>query len=190
MGKVMVLISITPDGFADAQNVIADPEFFEFTNTLMAAADVAAFGRLTFEMFQERWPQRLLDEATPDWVRKMAKALHDIPKIVFSSTLKTTAWHNSTISDQLSADYINAFKRDNDGALLTFGSLSLIEKLTEMNLVDDYYFNVLPLLPGTGDARLFSKLNLNIPHSLKFIDCKHFTSGAHVIHYQNPPVDK
>ena len=190
MGKVKILISITPDGFADAQSIIAGPEFFEFTHELMTASDVVAFGRLTFEMFQERWPQRLLDDSTPDWIRKMAQALHDIPKIVFSSTLKTTTWHNSTIIDHLNADYINAFKRDNDGALLTFGSLSLIEKLTEMNLVDDYYFNILPLLPGKGDARLFNKLNLDIPHPLKFIDSKHFASGAHVIHYQNAPVNK
>lgn len=185
MGKVIVLISVTPDGFADAQNVIVDPEFFEFTHSLMSEADVAAFGRLTFEMFQERWPQRLLDEDTPDWVRKMAKALTDIPKVVFSSTLKKTTWHNSTISDQLNAEYINAFKRDNNGALLTFGSLSVIEKLTEMNLVDDYYFNIQPVLPGKGDARFFSKLKLNIPHPLKYVGSKDLASGAHVIHYQN-----
>ncbi|MGY3211511.1 dihydrofolate reductase family protein [Mucilaginibacter sp. HD30] len=185
MGKVIVLISVTPDGFADAENVIANAEFFEFTHGLMANADVAAFGRLTFEMFQDRWPGRLINEDTPGWVRKMAKALHHIPKIVFSSTLKNTTWHNSSIVDQLNTDYINAFKRDNKGALLTFGSLSLIEELTKMNLVDDYYFNILPVLPGKGHARLFSKLNSDLPLGLKFIDSINFASGAHVMHYQS-----
>jgi len=185
MGKVIVLISVTPDGFADAENVMANAEFFEFMHPLISAANALAFGRHTFEMFQERWPKRLVDENTQDWVRKMAQALHDIPKIVFSSTLKETSWHNSSISHQLNVNYINDFKRDNNGALLTFGSLSLIEKLTEMNLVDDYYFNILPVLSGKGDARLFSKLNLNKPHPLKFIECKHFAFGGNIIHYQN-----
>jgi dihydrofolate reductase len=184
MGKVMVSISITPDGFADAQNVIVDPEFFKFTLELMADADVVAFGRHTFEMFQGRWPQRLTDPDTPHWVREMAQSLHDIPKVVFSSTLKSTTWHNSTIVNQPFSDYINAFKRDDSGALLTFGSLSLIEALTEKGLVDDYYFNVMPLILGKGEGRLFRQFNLNAPIALKYVDCKRLASGAQIIHYQ------
>lgn len=81
-------------------------------------------------------------------------------------------------------NYVKDFKQNSKGTLLTFGSLSLIESLTEMRVVDDYYFNVQPLLPGTGKIRLFSKLNLNaLP--LKYIDCKQLASGAHIIHYKN-----
>lgn len=184
MGKVIVLISITPDGFADAGNVIIDPEFFEFTHTLMDTADVAVFGRQTFELFQDRWPQRLLDEHSPDWVLKMARALNDISKVVFSSTLTSTNWHNSAIIKQLDIDYIKSFKQNTNGNLLTFGSLRIIAALTDMNVVDDYYFNILPLLPGKGDARLFDNgLNNNI--QLKYIDSKALASGALVVHYKN-----
>ena len=190
MGKVIVLISVTPDGFADAQNVIVDPDFFEFTHSLMNDADAAIFGRNTFEMFQERWPQRLLDENTPGWLRKMAQALTDIPKVVFSSTLKTTTWRNSSIVQELNAEYVNTFNGGNGGTLLTFGSLSLIEQLTKMNLVDDYYFNIQPVLPGKGDARFFSKLNLNLPHPLKYVGSIDLASGAHIIHYQSTPANK
>ena len=115
----------------------------------------------------------------------MAQSLHDIQKIVFSSTLKTTTWHNSTIVNKLEIDYIKSFQKNSKGGLLTFGSLSLVESLIELNLVDDYYFNIQPLIPGKGDARFFSKMNLKAPHSLKYIDYKQLTSGAHIIHYQN-----
>ena len=185
MGKVIVLISVTPDGFADAQNVMVDPEFFEFTLALMSVADAAAFGRHTFEMFQERWPQRLLDENTLDWVRNMAQALNDIPKVVFSSTLEQTSWANSAISKQLNAEYIDDFKSLHRGALLTFGSLSLVEQLTKMNLVDDYYFNIQPILPGKGDARFFSRFNLDVTRPLKFVESIPLASGALILHYQN-----
>lgn len=185
MGKVVVLISTTPDGFANAENVIIDPEFFEFTHTLMANADIAAFGRHTFENFQSRWPQRLLDENSPDWINKMARSLHDINKVVFSSTLENTTWHNSAIIKQLNAADIRSFKQNNTGDLVTFGSLSLVEALTAMNMVDDYYFNIHPLLAGKGEARLFNKTSTNAAVSLKYIDCKPLASGALIVHYKN-----
>jgi len=184
MGKVIVLISTTLDGYADARNVIVDSELFEFTHSLMAISEIVAFGRNTFEIFQERWPQRLQDEATPEWMREMAQSLHDIPKVVFSSTLKKTTWHNSKIISKLDANYIKTFKQSSSGALITFGSPSLVEQLTEMNAVDDYYFNVLPLLPGKGESRFFSKMNLHTPLPLKYVECKEQTSGAHIIHYK------
>ena len=185
MGKVIVLISTTPDGFADGQHVIIEPEFFEFIHSLLSASEAVVFGRNTFEQFQDRWPQRLQDENSPEWLKKMAQSLHDIQKVVFSSTLKTTTWNNSKIVNKLDVDYIKSFKNNNKGGLLTFGSLSVIESLIEMNMVDDYYFNIQPLIPGKGEARFFSKMNLNTSHPLKYIDYKQLTSGAHIIHYQS-----
>lgn len=185
MGKVIVLISPTPDGFAEPQNVIIDPEFFAFTQTLMDVSEAVIFGRNTFEQFQDRWPLRLKDENSPAFIKKMAQSLHEIQKIVFSSTLKTTTWHNSEIINKLDVEYIKSFQNNNKGGLLTFGSLRLVESLIEMNMVDDYYFNIQPLISGKGDVRFFNKMNLKAPQPLKYIDCKQLTSGAHIIHYQN-----
>ncbi|MEO6547969.1 MAG: dihydrofolate reductase family protein [Ferruginibacter sp.] len=190
MGKIVVLISTTPDGFAESQNVIIDPEFFEFTHSLMDVSEAIIFGRKTFEQFQDRWPSRIKDETTPEFVRKMAMALHDIQKVVFSSTLKKTNWHNSTIVSNPDVDYIQSFKNSSKGGLLTLGSLSLVESLIEMNLVDDYYFNIQPLIPGKGDARFFNKMTLKQPQALQYIDCRQLASGAHIIHYQNAGISQ
>ena len=188
MGKVIVLISTTPDGFAESQNVIIDPEFFEFTHSLMDVSEAVIFGRNTFEQFQNRWPLRLKDEDSPEFIRKMAQSLHDIQKVVFSSTLKTTTWHNSTILNKLEVDYIKSFKDNSKGGLLTFGSLSLVESLIEKNLVDEYYFNIQPLIPGKGETRFFSKVNLKVPQPLKYIGYRQLTSAAHIIHYENADI--
>ena len=189
MGKVIVMINTTLDGFVDGQHVIVDPGLFEFTIQLMKDVEIAAFGRTTFEMFQERWPQRLIDKDTPGWVRDMAQALHDVPKVVFSSTLKTTTWNNSIINNELNVDYVKEFKQNSNGTLLTFGSISLIEALTVMNIVDDYYFNIQPLIAGKGEVRLFNKMNLDLPLSLKYVDHTQLSSGAQIIHYINGSVD-
>ena len=184
MGKVIVLISTTSDGFAESQHVIIDPEFFEFAHSLLSVSEVVLFGRTTFELFQERWPERLRDKESPDWVKKMAQSLHDIQKIVFSSTLLETTWNNSEIVNELEFEKIKSLKDNTEGALLTFGSLSVLESLIEMDLVDDYYFNIQPLIAGNGDARFFNKRVLAEPKKLEYVDHHHLNSGAHIIHYR------
>lgn len=54
MGKIMSLINITADGFVDGRYAITDAEFFEFSHRLLADAGTVAFGRNTFELFQDR----------------------------------------------------------------------------------------------------------------------------------------
>jgi hypothetical protein len=100
MGKVISSINITTDGYVDAEYTIADAEYFEFTHGLLLDSMAVAFGRVTFEQFQRIWPPRLKKENATEWQMRMAKALTDIPKVVFTSTLKTTIWNNSVIEQK------------------------------------------------------------------------------------------
>src|SRR5882757_9877098 len=100
MGKVMSLINTTPDGFADGKYAVIDEEFFEFTHDLLSDARTVAFGRNTFEQFQNRWPPILEKKNAPEWKVRMASALNDKHKLVYSTTLKTTAWNNSSILEK------------------------------------------------------------------------------------------
>jgi dihydrofolate reductase len=184
MGKVMSLINATPDGFLDGKYAIIDAEFYEFTHGLLADTRTVAFGRNTFELFQNRWPPILENENAPEWSVKMARALNDKHKAVFSSTLKTTAWNNSTIVQKLDAGHIDSYKQEGNGGLLTLGSPTLVATLTKMNLIDDYYFCIQPLIAGKGDVRLFDKVNLDTIHPIKYMDSKQLKSGVHIIHYQ------
>jgi dihydrofolate reductase len=184
MGKVMSLINSTPDGFVDAGYGTIDSEYFEFIHGLLSATRTVVFGRNSFEMFQNIWPARLEKENVTEWQMKMARALNDIPKTVYSSTLKTTTWNNSTIVQKIDAEHINSYKQDGKGGLLTFASLNLVAALTEMNLIDDYYFCIQPLIAGKGGVRLFDKVNLDTPRPLKYVDSTQLKSGVHIVHYQ------
>ena len=184
MGKVMSLINTTPDGFVDARYGTIDAEYFEFIHGLLSDTKTVVFGRNSFEQFQNTWPPRLEKETTTEWQMKMARALNDIPKTVYSSTLKTTTWNNSTIVRKINAEHINSYKQEGKGGLLTFASLNLIAALTEMKLIDDYYFCIQPLIAGNGGVRLFDKVKLDTPRPLKYVDSKLLKSGVHIIHYQ------
>src|ERR1035437_3970007 len=129
--KIISSINITPDGFVDAQYTNADAEFFEFTHGLLAETQTVAFGRNTFELFQQVWPVRLENKDTPEWQLRMAQALNDIPKQVYSSGLTSTTWNNSTIVKAIYTEAINKFKQADQKGLLILGSLGLVAALAE-----------------------------------------------------------
>lgn len=183
----MSLINTTPDGFVDARYTIADSEFYEYSLDLLSNTRTVAFGRNTFELFQSRWPPLLENENLPESQIRMAKALNNKHKAVYSSTLQTTTWNNSTIVKKIDAEHINSYKQDGEGGLLTLGSPSLVAALTEMNLIDDYYFFIQPLIAGSGNGsmRLFNKTNLDKGRALKYVDSKQLKSGVHIIHYES-----
>jgi dihydrofolate reductase len=184
MGKIMSLINITTDGFTDGKYAIIDPEFFEFSHGLLSDSKTVAFGRNTFELFQDRWPPILEKENEPEWRVKMARVLNDKHKAVYSSTLKTTTWNNSTILQKVDAGHINSYKQKGVGGLLILGSLALVATLTAMKLIDDYYFCIQPLIAGDGE-RLFDVSNLDTTRPLNYVNSTHLKSGVHIIHYQS-----
>ena len=184
MGKVMSLIYTTPDGFVDGQYAKSDAEFNEFWHGLLSDTRTVAFGRNTFELFQNYQTSRLENENTPEWQMRMARALTDIPKVVYSSILKTTLWNNSTIVQKIDTEHINTYKHEGKGGLLIIGSPGLIAAFTKMKLIDDYYFCIQPLIAGNSGVRLFDKVKLDMPRPLKYVDSTQLESGGHVIHYQ------
>jgi dihydrofolate reductase len=180
----MSLINTTPDGFVDGKYAITDEEFYEFVHGLLAETQTVAFGSNTFVLFQDRWTATLQDDKAPAHQLKMAKALNNTHKTVYSSSLTSTFWNNSSIQPELDAEQINTYKQNGQKGLLTIGSLGLVAALTNMNLIDDYYFCMLPLIAGNGEVRLFDSMNLDTTRSLKYVDSKQLKNGVHIIHYQ------
>lgn len=183
MGRVISMINVTPDGFVDGKYATTDAEFYEFVHELLAETQTVAFGGNTFAMFQNIWPARLEDKSTPEYQVKMAKALDGKHKAVYSSTLKTTTWNNSTIEPGVEAEKINSYKQKGQKGLLTIGSPGLVASLMEKGLVTDYYFCFQPLIAGNGEHRLFDSLNMEAVRKLRFADSRQLKNGVHIIHY-------
>ena len=183
MGKIVSLINITTDGFVDGRYAITDADFFEFSHRLLLEAGTVAFGRNTFELFQDRWLMILEKENEPEWRVRMARVLNDKDKTVYSSTLRSTTWKNSTILQNVEAGHINSYKQEGNRGLLTLGSLSLVAVLTEMDLIDDYYFCIQPVIAGEGE-HLFAMMSLTKARPLEYVDSQQLKSGVHIIHYQ------
>jgi dihydrofolate reductase len=101
-------------------------------------------GRRTWERFTGIWPSRSDEFST---------RLNRTRKLVASASLeRVDAWDNSEL---LRGDVIDAVKkRKADQDLIVAGSDSLVQKLMEHDLVDEYRLLIFPIALGDG-RRLF-----------------------------------
>jgi dihydrofolate reductase len=109
------------------------------------AADVLLMGRVTYESFYGAWPHR--DDAMADKINAMTK-------VVASTTLGSSDWHDTTV---ISADVPGAvadLKAQDGGPILVAGSRTLVHGLLAAGLVDRLHLQVMPVLLGSG-ARLY-----------------------------------
>jgi len=78
-----------------------------------------------------------------------------MPKYVFSSTLQSASWNNSTVLNGDLGERVRELKGSVNGDILIAGSARLVQGLAELGLVDEYRLMVFPILLGAG-KRLFA----------------------------------
>ncbi|WP_420037647.1 dihydrofolate reductase family protein [Streptomyces sp. cg28] len=101
-------------------------------------------GRATWQLFSWIWPGR--DDP-------FAARMNVVPKLVVSRTLSavdTSAWANSQLLVDDPVDVVKHEQRD----MVVTGSLSVVNRLTDADLVDAYRLLTFPTVLGTG-RRLF-----------------------------------
>ena len=108
---------------------------------LLTACDAMLFGRRTYESFAKLWPGR---------VHPWAERLNSIRKYVFSSTLATAEWSNTTVVRGDVAAEVTGLKQREGGDLLLFGHGQLGETLLRAGLIDVLDLSVYPVVLGSG----------------------------------------
>lgn len=189
MGKLISLINITLDGFCDSQYVNASAEFHEFVHTLLVGTKTVAFGRGSFELFQTVWPGVLAKSDSPESQRRMAQALNDVDKVVFSNSLTETSWPNSSIIADANVESIKRLKNSHVKNVLIIGSPGIVSELTKMRQIDDYYFSIQPVIAGSGSSRLFTKQTLTERLALTYVDRRELTTGVQILHFNREHAD-
>ena len=76
--------------------------------------------------------------------------MHAIPKYVFSSTLGSADWNNSTLVRGNAVAEVTRLKQQDGGDLLIFGHGRLGETLLRAQLTDVIDLSVYPVLAGRG----------------------------------------
>jgi len=83
-----------------------------------------------------------------------AAALNAARKVVFSRTLKTADWQNTTIAAGDTAEEIDKLRRGDGGHIIVSGGVSFWRSLMRLDLIDEFQVTLFPYLAGQG-TRLF-----------------------------------
>src|SRR5687767_1438441 len=101
MRRVIAGINMTIDGFCDHTAGIADDEIHQHYSEVLRNADTIIWGRITYQLMEGFWPS-VVNEPTGDKaIDDFAVLIDDIPKIVYSRTLKHVHWKNTTLKNEI-----------------------------------------------------------------------------------------
>jgi dihydrofolate reductase len=130
------------------------------------AADVLILGRNTYEGFVGAWPSR---------EGAMADKINTMRKVVFSTTLGSSDWHDTTVVASDLEGAVSALKQEDGGPILVVGSRSVVHALLEAGLVDQINLQVFPLILGSGN-RVYP--DSPSPRRLELVSSRALDSGV------------
>ncbi len=177
--KVVFAINITIDGYCGHEAMLPDDEVHEYFTELLRDTGVDIFGRNTYHLMYPFWHDVAVDQSESPTTNEFARVFDSIPKIVFSTTMKSVEWNNTTLLHTGLREEIMKLKRQ-PGKNISIGSLNIASQVAQWDLIDEYHFVVHPVIAGAGPRLFESGANL----TLKLIGSKTFRSGVVALQYQ------
>jgi dihydrofolate reductase len=182
MRNLVYLINTTLDSCCDHTKFRPDEETFGYITHLVRDADTFLYGRKTYQLMVPYWPDIAKDHSGQTKADiEFAQTFVSKKKIVFSRSLAGAEDENTRIIRTNLRDEILKLKQE-QGKNILVGGVDLPSQLTELGLVDEYYFVVHPIVIGEG-RRLFEGINLQEKLLLKLVESKTFHSGVVALHY-------
>ena len=179
MGKVIAALNMTLDGVCDHTAGIPDEEIHRHYTALLGQGDAILYGRTTYQLM-EFWRTFLDNPSEEKTMNDFAVAIDNIPKIVFSRTLKSVDWKSATIAQRNLKDAVLELKQLSGNPIFV-GSRSLIIQLLKLNLIDEFQLCIYPMIEGKGLA-FFEEIKDRI--IFKLVKTKTFNGGAVILCYE------
>jgi dihydrofolate reductase len=185
MRKLIFLMHTSLDGFVAGPNgemnwIQLDEELFDFVATMTDKADTALYGRVTYEMMQGYWPTAGDGPNATKHDKEHSAWYNQVSKVVLSKTINETGLINTTVISGQLADNITQIKNLEGDNILIFGSPGATHSLLILELIDEFWLLVNPILLGQGKP-LFEGINKSI--KLKLAETKTFACGVIALHY-------
>ena len=97
MRKVIFAINLTIDGYCGHETGIADDELHEYFTGLLQDSGVDIFGRNTYQLMYPYWHDVAVHQSESKAINEFARIYDTMPKLVFSTTLQSVEWNNTTL---------------------------------------------------------------------------------------------
>jgi dihydrofolate reductase len=172
--KVVLKMVMSLDGFATSPDGTHEWmfEWFgddsgEWNRRALDEAGVHAMGRRSYEIMGPHWAAS---------EGRIATAMNEKPKAVFSRTLEKAEWGPVEIfGGDLRAAIADLKARDDAGTILIHGGPTFAASVTRLGLVDEYQLTTVPIAIGAGRSP-FADLEQHL--KLQVVDEQRFASGA------------
>jgi dihydrofolate reductase len=176
--KVIESTLVSLDGVIGDPQVWAEPYFNDDAGARalkqLLVTDAMLMGRRTYEIFAAMWPAS---------TGAYADRMNGIHKYVFSSTLETAEWSNSTIIGGDVAAAVRELKQHDGQDLVMYGHGPLGQTLLEHQLLDEIRLWVHPLLVGHGTT-LFRE---GASATLELVATEALETGVVILTYKPSP---
>jgi dihydrofolate reductase len=171
-------VQMTINGFVGRPNGDLDwvewnwtDDIKNYVNDLHNSVDTILMGRKMTDGFISAWKERVADPNNNEY--PFAKKMLDIPKVVFTKTLKKSDWPNTALATGDLTKEVNNLKSRNGNDMIVYGGAGFVSSLVQNNLIDEYYLFVNPSVIDKG-LTIFDKVDnlsrLDLIQSRKF-DC-------------------
>lgn len=176
-------MSVSLDGFIEGPDReidwhLVDDELHSHFNEQLATMGAFVSGRVTYELMAGFWPTADSDASSTGPVADFARIWRDMPKVVYSRTLKEAGW-NTTIVREVLPDEVRALKAQ-PGGDLALGGAELVTTFRHHDLVDEYRLYVHPVLIGRGKP-LFQTSDTR--QALRLAETRQFGNGVVLLRY-------
>ena len=115
-----------------------DQESIDF----LRGADAHIMGRVAYEGMSKSLP------ANPD--HPWSAIMNAGRKVVFSRTLQTADWINTTIASGDTAEEVDKLRQGGDGHIVAWGGVSLWRSLMKLDLIDEWHLGLHPWVANEG----------------------------------------
>jgi dihydrofolate reductase len=182
MRKLGVFNQISLDGyFTDSHGDMSwahkhDAEWTSFASENASGGGVLVFGRITYDLMASFWPTPRAFETLP----VVAERMNNLPKIVFSRTLRTADWKNTTLIGGDIVAAMRKLKAEPGPDMVIMGSGTIVSQFAEARLIDEYQIVVNAIVLG-GGRTMFGGVKERIGLALK--KTRTFSNGNAVLWY-------
>jgi dihydrofolate reductase len=183
MRKVHVFDNVSLDGFfTDAHGDMSwahkhDEEWNAFASGNASGSAELLFGRVTYEMMAAFWPTPEAAQMLP----QVAEGMNALPKTLFSRTLESVTWRNTTLLKGDLVREMTRLKQQRGPGFVILGSGTIVSQLTQARLIDEYQIVVNPIVLGKGRT-LFETVQDQV--NLRLTKTRSFKNGNVVMWYE------
>lgn len=159
---------------ATATDHFSDRDQLAFLDTV----DTILLGRKTYELFVDFWPAATTDKEI------IADRLNELPKLVFSNTLREAPWGRWPAARVVPGDAVAAIRKlkaQIGKHMVLWGSLSLARDVIAADLIDEYHLQLCPTLAGGGRTLFPSRDSYA---RLQRVNVRTYDTGTVFLHYE------